>query len=102
MACKEPHMTHRTLNRSILAAAVAATLGLSTLASAQYRVNPGHTNDANNRVGSGGNNPYDSDQRVGNQVSGNDIVTGNVTGGKQFRGQVPYTDPRAFRGQTSD
>ena len=95
-------MTKRNITRTILSAAVAATLGIGSAATAQYRLNPGHVNDANNRVGSAGTNPNDSDQRVGQPVNGNDIVYGNVTGGKQFRGQVPYTDPRAFRGSTSD
>ncbi len=31
-------------------------------------------------------------------VTGNDIVTGNVTGLRYFHGTVDYTDPRAFRG----
>src|SRR2546421_4690427 len=96
-------MTSRNIRSMLLSAAVAAALGFTAAANAQYRVNNANVLDSNNRVGGGGNNPNDSDKRVGGQpVSGNDIVTGNVTGGKQFRGQVPYTDPRAFRGQTSD
>ena len=91
--------------RWILAAAVAAALPLAvvaTTASAQQRINTnGRALDANNRVGSGGQNPNDNTSRgVENQL-GNDIVTGNVTGGKQFRGPIDYTDPRAFRGQTA-
>jgi tetratricopeptide (TPR) repeat protein len=90
---------------SILSAAVAAIplLGFSSAASAQYRVDTGHVNDANNRVGAGGVNPNDSAARGGSSnVTPNDIVYGNVTGGKQFRGNVESTDPRAFRGATSD
>src|SRR5262245_2192318 len=88
----------------ILAAAVGA-VSVSTMVStsmAQYRIDTGHANDANTRLGSGGIN---EDSRVGrggyNGVTGNDIVTGNVTAGKEFRGRVGYTDPRAFRGSIS-
>ena len=91
--------------RTILLAAVAAVplFGFTAGALAQARLNAdGHALDASNRVGSGGRNPNDSDLRTPPQVSGNDIVTGNVTGGRQFRGRVDYTDPRAFRGNTSD
>src|SRR4051812_41796930 len=94
---------NRSIRRTLLlSAAVAAVplLGLTSTVSAQYRVDTGHANDANNRVGSGGVNPADSGSRTGEMVNGNDIVTGNVSGGKQFRGHVPYTDPRAFRGNS--
>ncbi len=94
-----------TIRSAILAAAVAAVpvLGLTSAASAQNRINTSGVLDANNRVGSGGNNPNDPDKRgAATPVNGNDIVTGNVSGGKQFRGQIQYTDPRAFRGNTSD
>jgi hypothetical protein len=78
------------------AAAVAVpVLGLTNPASAQYRLNyDGKANEANNRVGSGGNNP----SKEGQAVNGNDIVTGNVTGGVDFRGHTNYRNPREFRG----
>src|SRR2546423_11494575 len=96
-------MTSRNTRSMLLSAAVAAALGFTAAANAQYRVNNANVLDSNNRDGGAGNNPNDSDKRVGGQlINGNDIVYGNVTGGKQFRGQLPYTDPRAFRGQTSD
>ena len=38
--------------------------------------------------------------RSGPGSIGNQIVTGNVTAGQQFRGFVPYSDPFAFRGDT--
>jgi tetratricopeptide (TPR) repeat protein len=90
-------MKHRN---AILSAAV--TLVLSTsLAHAQYRVgSDGRANDASNRIGSGGLNT-DTGGRS-NAVTGNQIVTGNVTGGKEFRGGVGYTDPGAFRGSTAN
>jgi tetratricopeptide (TPR) repeat protein len=90
--------------RWILAAAVAAVplFGFVSGAAAQYRVETaGRALDANNRIGSGGRNPNDSTNRTGDMVSGNDIVLGNVTGGKQFHGNVPYSDPDAFRGFTA-
>ena len=95
--------TNAWLKTSILATAVAAVpLLFTSSASAQYRVeNDGRMLDANNRIGSGGTNANDSWRRVGEQVNGNDIVVGNVTGGREFHGHVPYTDPRAFRGQNS-
>ena len=79
-----------------LSAAVAAIpLILAGSIYGQQRINTdGHALDASNRVGSSGVNPDDSSKRVAAPLNGNDIVTGNVTGGKQFRGQVPYTDPR--------
>src|SRR2546423_3173279 len=95
-------MTSRNIRSMLLSAAVAAALGFTAAANAQYRVNNANVLDSNNRVGGGGNNPNDSDKRVGGQpVSGNDIVYGNVSGGKQFRRQAAYTDPPPFRRQTS-
>lgn len=98
-------MMSKAIRHSLIAAAVGAvTLVGAKQASAQYRVETGHSNDASNRAGSGGYNAP-SDSRVGQGrftgVTGNDVVTGNVTGGKQFRGNVPYTEDRAFRGNIS-
>src|SRR3954454_3687303 len=79
---------------SILSAAVA--IAVSSLAIAQYRTgNDGRALDANNRVGSGGLNGGGSSSPYainGNQI-GNDLVTGNITAGRGFRGLVPYTAP---------
>ena len=81
----------------IIKTAAAAVLLVSPFTFAQQRVgDEGRALDANNRVGSGG---YNSGGITGNLIpSGNNIVTGNVTGGREFRGGVPYTDPREFRG----
>ena len=94
--------------RWIVSAAVAALplFALAPQGLAQYRVGAdGRALDANNRVGSGGHNPSDQAART-NLPSGNEIVTGNVTGGRHFRGPIGYNDPRAFRGasagETSD
>jgi len=86
--------------KAILLAAVMSTL--TSFASAQYRVgNDGRSLDASNRIGSNG---YNSGPTVGatGAVNGNQIVTGNVTGGREFRGNVGYGDPREFRGSTAD
>ncbi len=86
----------------LLAAAVAAVAPVvlaASVAHAQYRVGEdGHALDANNRVGGGGVNDVNN---RGNSVNGNDLVTGNVTGGRQFRGGIGYTDPWAFRSRLS-
>ena len=91
----------RTSAGWILRAAVAAVpmLAIAAGASAQFRVDTGNSNDANNRVGSGGRNPDDAGRRTG-VPSGNDLITGNVTGGKEFRGHVPYRNVNEFRGRT--
>jgi tetratricopeptide (TPR) repeat protein len=82
------------------AAACVAGLGLATGAAAQQRVgNDGRAMDANNRLGSGGVNSGGQRYPVG--VTGNQVVTGNVTAGREFRGFVPYTDPFAFRGRVA-
>jgi len=76
----------------------------SSVAMAQYRVNSdGRQLDANNRLGSSGYNSGGDralDVRQGG-ATGNQIVTGNVTGFKYFRGRVGYTDPGEFRGRTA-
>lgn len=87
----------------ILALAIGTlpTLWIGSSAWAQYPAagQDGHANDANNRVGSNGYN-NGSGQHV--TVTGNQIVTGNVTGGRAFRGPVPYTDPSGFMGPMGD
>ena len=93
-------MTKLIKKNLILAAAVGAvSLCMFSTARAQYRIDTGHSNDASNRIGGNGmNGGPDSGRGNSTGVTGNEIVTGNVTGGKSFRGNVPYTDPRAFRG----
>src|SRR5579862_3384670 len=58
----------------------------------------GHANDANNRVGSGG---YNSGGARGPVVNGNQIVTRNVTAGREFRGPVGYSAAGDFTGPIS-
>lgn len=84
----------RRLSLAVVAALPAVFLpGVSQ---AQFRANnqDGRALDANNRVGSGGYN----EGRDIEQPSGNQIVTGNVTAGREFRGPVPYSDPNVFAG----
>ncbi len=87
-----------------LAIAAASALPLAGLASgvqAQQRVgSDGHALDANNRIGSNGLNTS-----VGTgynpQITPNQVIYGNVTGGRAFQGSLQSTDPRAFRGPTA-
>jgi len=79
----------------LLAAAVLPAT--ASLLHAQARVDTGgRVLDANTRVGSGG---YNSARDSTAGLNGNLVVTGNVTGGREFRDVVGYTDPRAFRGE---
>lgn len=93
----------RRMGRSLLRLSVvmlaSGALLLSPTARAQYRTgDDGRALDANNRVGSGGyNSALDlTPRQLG--VTGNQIVTGNVTGGKEFRGPVGYSSPYSFTG----
>ena len=90
--------TARTQRPSILTAAVVATLVGVGAAGAQIQVDTSNVADANTRVGSGGfnrpvSNPFDA--RLAD-----DIVYGNVTGGRGFR-DVVSPDPTEFRGVTA-
>src|SRR4051812_12945565 len=87
--------------RQVLAAAVLAAL--PSLAFGQGQIDTSRGNDANNRVGSGGrNNSYQNPTNNNYQYNnGNRVVTGNVTMGREFRDNVGYADPTAFRGRTA-
>src|SRR3954471_11705081 len=99
-------MKNRNWKTGIALAAAVGAVAISAwapAASAQYRVDTGNARDANNRIGSGG---FNNSAPISNQtrytgVTANDIVYGNVTGGKEFRGPLGSTDPRAFRGPSS-
>ncbi len=56
----------------------------------------GRANEASLRVGSGGYNVY----RQGVTQYGNDIMTGNITRGRQFRGYSPISSTTDFGGRT--
>src|SRR4051794_37527064 len=99
-------MNTKKMSRVVLLTAVAAMPALLSPvpAQAQYRIDTGRAQDANNRLGAYGYN--DSSLNIyapqGNQmVTGNQVITGNVTGGRGFRGFVPYTDPSALRTNTA-
>src|SRR5687767_6310592 len=83
------------------ALAAVASLALTSGAFAQGRVgNDGRALDANNRIGSGGMNAAPIPPHVPS-VTGNQIVTGNVSQGREFRGRVPYSSQYEFRGTTA-
>jgi len=91
-------MNSRT--RIILLSAVLATPAIFAprAAQAQYRIDNGAALDANNRIGGAGTNePHDLGIN-----SANNVITGNVTGGKEFRGNVPYRAPGSFHGNVSN
>ena len=85
----------RCLLAAVLAAMPVAMLSPSAFAQSQQPVD-GRTLDANNRIGSGGTNTYRAPPSAG--VFGNNVINGNVTAGKSFRGSVGYSDPTEFRG----
>ncbi|MEM6314268.1 MAG: hypothetical protein AAF743_09290 [Planctomycetota bacterium] len=95
-------ISNRTNSRRIAAIAVAAVAVVGTLTpstDAQLRVDNSRASDANPRVGDGGFNG-----RIGNPFDnrlGNDLIIGNVTGGREFRGFIGYGDARGFRDGTS-
>lgn len=91
-------MTSKT--RSILLAAVLATpLGFfAAPADAQFRVETGAANDANNRIGSNGSNGGPRDLGINR---GDFVINGTVTGGREFRGRSAVGDPRALRTHTA-
>ena len=84
------------------AAAVIVAAGLLASAgavSAQTRRDDGRALDANSRVGSErSNDPSSTPNPYAPNVTGNQIVTGNVTAGRQFRAPVPYSEPGGFSG----
>ncbi|MCA9282386.1 MAG: hypothetical protein H6812_01050 [Phycisphaeraceae bacterium] len=91
-----------TLRPSIALLLIAAAVAMpASEAAAQnaLRVNNGSALDANLRVGSGGRNirPRSFSDELNFR---NAIVTGNVAGGMGFRGDVGYTAPLDFRGDT--
>lgn len=89
----------RPISRLTLALILAA--GTATSAVAQNALGTGNALDRNLRVGSGGiNRPVNN--LAADIAFRNAIVTGNVTGGMGFRGEVGYTGAFDFRGSLSD
>ena len=89
------HTTAQAAIAIILGAGAAA--GLTADALAQNALGDGRALDANLRVGSGGRNEAGRDFRSELEFR-NALVTGNVAGGKSFRGEVGYTAANDFRG----
>ena len=86
-------MNTQTLSRSILALAIAATLAPPS--HAQTRTgSDGRALDANQQVGSGGYNPEDGKMDFSQQ---NNIITGNVAGGRGFQDDIGYGAVGEFR-----
>ena len=94
----------------VLMAAIAAVpvAGLTTPAVAQYQNEQrGNALDANRRIGDDRSNDTGRSYRMDNRIeavrqpTGNQIITGNVTGNRQFRGPAGYVSEREFRGGTA-
>jgi hypothetical protein len=94
----------QNMTRRLALAAGLVSTALAAPAYAQYHQDNGRALDANPRAGSGGRNDDTGSSTASNPrgplVTGNQIVTGNVTGGRHFRGFTPYSDPTEFRGIT--
>src|SRR5262245_45967120 len=88
-------MTLRFSSTLAVAASAATFLFAASAAHAQDALGSGDALDRNSQVGSGGRNA----QRPSNPyASRNAIITGEVIGGREFRGRVGYTAPGDFRG----
>src|SRR5690606_25525976 len=95
----EPAMNRalKAIHGGCLALAAAALFSAPMPAPAQQQVDTsGRALDANPRVGSGGVNSLEGqiDYRLRNAV-----ITGNVAGGRAFRGEVDYRAPGEFGGR---
>lgn len=87
----------RLCNVKLMSAAIAAAAMIAVPAFGQTRVGQdGHSNDASNRVGSGG---YNSPGSVySNGLNQNNFIYNNVTGLSGFTGPVRERDPQSFAG----
>lgn len=82
-----------------IACSAGASIALSGVAQAQNALGDGRVLDRNLQRGSGGFNPAGTDWRREANYR-NAIVTGNVGGGRSFRGNLGYAAPNDFRGAT--
>ncbi len=88
-------MTSRFALSLSTVAAAAMILSTEQPAFAQDALGGGNALDRNTQVGSGGSNA----PRPANPYAGrNSVITGEVIGGREFRGRVGYTAPGDFRG----
>ena len=84
------------LGTSLATAAIGLALAAGSALAQEQVDTSGRALDANPGVGTGGVNPS---APVIDYRARNDIITGNVGGGRHFRGQIDYGAPREFRGQ---
>lgn len=82
-----------------IACSAGAAIALAGVARAQNALGDGRILDRNLQRGSGGFNPAGTDWRREANYR-NAIVTGNVGGGRSFRGNIGYSAPSDFRGVT--
>ncbi len=93
-------MAHATNQRLIFVLTCLSGVALAVPAAlAQDALGDGTALDSSLRVGSGGRNPDARDFRA-ELAYRNAIVTGNVSGGSAFRGDVGYSAVNDFRGAT--
>ncbi len=92
-------MRRDTARVTMLSAAVSLGLGAGAMESAraQDALGSGRALDGNLQVGSGGRNAAARDFRTELEFR-NALVTGNVPGGRAFRGEVGYSAANDFRG----
>jgi hypothetical protein len=75
---------------------LAAALGVAAAAQAQVAAGGGgRALDANPQAGGARVNAIDPNQTI-DYAARNNLITGNVAGGRGFRGQVPYSAPGEF------
>lgn len=79
-------------HRVVLAVVVGVTAVLPAAGQIDHRVD-GRALDANNQIGSGG---FNAPQSGTYYNAGNLIISGNVTGGRAFRGYSPIRDPSSL------
>ncbi|MFU8829906.1 MAG: hypothetical protein ACNA8P_10810 [Phycisphaerales bacterium] len=97
MRLAKPDIDSRPQFRVSTLLAAVAGLSLGGVASAQDALGAGDALDANPQVGSGGFNPLARDWQ--SEIAfRNAIVTGNVGGGREFRGNLGYSGVGDFRG----
>ncbi|MEM9110637.1 MAG: hypothetical protein AAGC72_11495 [Planctomycetota bacterium] len=89
-------MTPTRLRQTVSTAALLTAALAVTPAQGQVQVQDGNALDANQQVGSGGFNQ--AAQRVDYRAR-NLLITGNVGGGRAFRGDVGYAADGAFTGE---
>lgn len=96
-----PSRVRSTRRSAVLigAASIVLLAGSAGTASAQYALGDGRALDANPMRGGTGFNTRGSSMAT-ELAYRNALVTGNVGGGRQFRGSVGYTAPDDFRGFT--